>query len=397
MVFLLPLLGYLAAIVAIGSVSTFIVLPLLLAATAAVVQATSTSNNKDDNSVRLQHSALLTGRVWHTRFHPKRHAFTYPIFMFALDLAELEAFRNKLWPLVPFLLNIRPTEDHLKNGEGRTTKNTTTKSTESTTIDDNKSDDDSFLERIFRLVAERTNNKFQPNSATHRVTLLTHLCYYGYNFNPVSFYSIINKSSHTIEAMVGEVSNTPWMEMYCYVLHPDGMDQVQVEETTQKDTAASTQNIFYSFPKSFHVSPFMEMDYWYDWTFAGEPQKQHPTTFESSGNKGKITVVNTLRWRNSNNQIEFTAKLILEPQKSSSSLSPWTVAWQLIRFPTFCVLIQLWIHYQAVWLFVRGIVYIPHPQGSETVASKMIATIMVPFFAVRDYVSNNNKQKSKAE
>lgn len=398
MVFLLPLLGYLVAIVAIGSVSIFMVLPLLLAATAAAIQATSTSNNKDDNSVLLRYSTLLIGRVWHTRFQPKRHAFTYPIFMFALDLTELEAFRNKLWPLVPFLLNIRPTEDHLKNGEGLNTKNMTTKSTESTSIDDNKSDDDNFLVRIFRLVAEKTNDKFQPNSATHRVTLLTHLCYYGYNFNPVSFYYIINKSSHAIEAMVGEVSNTPWLEMYCYVLHPDSMDQVQVKETTQKDTAASAQYIFYSFPKSFHVSPFMEMDYWYDWTFTGVPQQQLQSTFESSGNKGEITVVNTLRRRNSNNPIEFTAKLILEPQ-SSSSLSPWTVAWQLIRFPTFCVLIQLWIHYQAVWLFVKGIVYIPHPQGSETVVSKMIATIMVPFFAVRDYVSksSNNNSKSKAE
>jgi DUF1365 family protein len=59
----------------------------------------------------------------------------------------------------------------------------------------------------------------------HHVMLLTHLCYYGYNFSPVSLhYIILNKDSNKIEATVREVSNMPWTEMYCYVLHPNSVN-----------------------------------------------------------------------------------------------------------------------------------------------------------------------------
>eukprot|EP00536_Pseudo-nitzschia_multiseries_P014458 jgi/Psemu1/69105/estExt_Genemark1.C_7070020 len=259
--------------------------------------------------------------------------------------------------------------------------------------------------RILRLVAEKTNHKFRPLPTTHRVTILTHLCYYGYNFNPVSFYYVVDKKTEEIEAMVGEVSNTPWTEMYCYILHPDSTDQVATTTTTtttttnlkkakttknsnEKETQTqppqpppsmntnnshsdsdSVQKVEYSFPKSFHVSPFMEMDYWYDWTFAGVPSQNKNRNRNSSI---PLTVINTLRKRN-NNRIEFTAKLVLD---GNHSITPWTVVWELIKFPMLCVLLQIWIHYQAALLFLKGIVYVPHPQGSETAASVMIAKLM---------------------
>jgi uncharacterized protein len=386
----------------------FVVLPMLLAAIAAILQAFSKRQNEDKN---LKFTSLYTGRVWHTRFHPNRHAFQYPIFMFAMDLAELDGFRAKLWPLVPYLVNFRPHQDHLKNGEGMTT----TKSKETSSAlqtshninaDDHSdhSDSNRLMDRVFRLVAERTNDKFIPSTSTHRVVLLTHLCYYGYNFNPVSFYYIVDRKNEVVDAMVGEVSNTPWLEMYCYVLQKDSNDQVQVVKSTQSgsndpavassSSSTSQSKQQYSFPKTFHVSPFMEMDYWYDWTFVGVPQLPTPPTTtvqQQPQQSSEITVVNTLR-RRGNDQVVFTAKLVMDARP----MTPLQVAWQMIRFPTFCFLIQLWIHYQAAWLFIKGIVYVPHPQGCETAASKAIATIMVPFFAVRDYFYSQHS-KSKTE
>jgi hypothetical protein len=55
------------------------------------------------------------------------------------------------------------------------------------------------------------------------------------------------------------------------------------------------------------------------------------------------------------------------------------------------MLIQIWIHYQAALLFIKGVVYIPHPQGSETAASKTIAAVMAPFFALQDWLSPKPK------
>jgi len=452
----------------------FFVLPLILAFTAKCnIISSSTTTTK----LLLRNSALYTGNVWHTRFHPKIHSFTYPIFMFALDLEELEAFRKILWPLSMWLIQFRE-KDHLKNGEGMgvmvrdnndNNKNndnldenmdnklssslsngikSDNNDNDSVNNDDNDSpngnnddsgnsanddddDDDkgspigstvfkeeaessmsSIGDRIMRLVAKKTNNKFKPTLHTHSVMILTHLCYYGYNFNPVSFYYIIdkknlksnsnNKSTTTnndIAAIVGEVSNTPWLQQYCYVLHPESV-KVIVKESIIKPQSNHLHNrgdnkhiikkFEYSFPKEFHVSPFMEMDYFYDWSFIGIPGA--PPADVNATRTNSITVVNTLRKRK-NNRIEFTAKLVME----SNHITPFRVVWQMIKFPMYCMIIQIWIHYQAVLLFLKGVVYIPHPLGSETTISLVIARIMIPFFALRDYYNvntDNNKTKS---
>ena len=136
----------------------------------------------------------------------------------------------------------------------------------------------------------------------------------------------------------------------------------------------------------------MEMNYFYDWSFIGIPRAaattqacvspgSHDDNKEPS--KNPITVVNSLR-RRSNDRMEFTAKLVMQ----CNPVTPFQVAWQIIRFPIYCIIIQIWIHYQAVLLFLKGIVYIPHPMGIETTASVVIAKIMIPFFAMKDYYGN---------
>jgi DUF1365 family protein len=55
---------------------------------------------------------------------------------------------------------------------------------------------------------------------TARIMLLTHLSYFGYVFNPVSFYFIYDPSTgnRRVSTVLAEVSNTPWNEMHLYVL-----------------------------------------------------------------------------------------------------------------------------------------------------------------------------------
>ena len=330
----------------------FVVLPLTLAVIATI---RSSGGNRDK-----YRSTLYVGKVWHARYLPKVHSFSYPIFIFSLDLEEVDTlFRMLLWPL-NYIVTFRES-DHLINGEGMVMDSKCSK------------EENSLIQRILRVVSEKTHNKFQPTLKTHRVFLVTHLCYYGYNFNPVSFYYIINRQKpNMIDALVAEVSNTPWNEMHCYVLHPDSTDQVQTPDN--KNSTVPCKH--YLFPKAFHVSPFMEMGYVYDWTFYGVPG-----TLE----RQPLTMVTTMK---NGDQAHFTAKLQIAPQVPT----PFRLAWEIIRFPIFCMIIQIWIHYEAVWLFVKGIAYVPHPQGSETMASRTIAAIMTPFFAIRDWISPKSKQ-----
>jgi len=296
-------------------------------------------------------SSLFVGRVWHTRHLPTHHAFCYPLFIFAVDLEKIEdeLFDDKLWPL-SIIMNLR-TSDHLKNGEGLIIQ-----------ADDN----DKLRERIYRLVAEKTENRFQPTSETHRILLATHLCYYGYCFNPVSFYYLLNRTTGKTDAVVAEVSNTPWNEMYCYVLHPQSL---------QVKTVTSTRNgINYVFPKAFHVSPFMEMDYNYDWIF---DDRLHDS----------IRVVTAMK---RGDTPQFSATMHVHRK----GLHPYRLAWQLASYPIYCMIIQIWIHYEAFWLFYKGVSFQPHPEGAETTASRVIGNLMKPFFAVQAWIEERQSKKN---
>ena len=81
------------------------------------------------------------------------------------------------------------------------------------------------------------------------VRLLTHLRSLGYAFNPVSFYYCFAADGRTLEAVVAEITNTPWSERHAYVL------------------PAAAGGAAAHLEKAFHVSPFFPMEQRYAWTF----------------------------------------------------------------------------------------------------------------------------------
>ena len=83
---------------------------------------------------------------------------------------------------------------------------------------------------------------------TGPIRLLTQLRSFGHCFNPVSFYYCFDRGADRVEALVAEVTNTPWGERHAYVLGgPDERRGVLTGE----------------FDKALHVSPFMDMDHRY--------------------------------------------------------------------------------------------------------------------------------------
>ena len=88
--------------------------------------------------------------------------------------------------------------------------------------------------------------------------MLTQLRSCGYIFNPVTIY-ICKGLKGELEAIVAEITNTPWGEKHAYVL----------DARTQ--SGKSTKS--WTFNKTFHVSPFHPMEHVYHWSIQLRDQR----------------------------------------------------------------------------------------------------------------------------
>lgn len=173
-------------------------------------------------------SHIYTGKVGHFRRVPHAHGFTYKVFMMYLDLDELEnVFSGNLFWSVnrPNLASFYEKDHYSEQGLG-------------------------LADSIRALIQRKTGKQHRGS-----IRLLTHLRYFGYVMNPVSFYFCHNNEDGQVDFIVGEVNNTPWGERHCYVL--DCTDQ------------RGKKTKFFEFSKAFHVSPFMGMQQDYHWSFSG--------------------------------------------------------------------------------------------------------------------------------
>ena len=179
------------------------------------------------------HSAIYFGRVKHQRYLPKAHAFSYRVCLLWLDLSELPTvFRGRwFWSVGRRNLAWFRRADYL--GDERV----------------------ALAEEVRRRVESRTGKR--PNGP---IRMLTQLRMFGVCFNPVTFYYCYNADGSAVEYVLAEITNTPWNERHHYVL----------EASATPQRAATIKA---SFPKSFHVSPFMPMEMQYDWAF-GEPGEE---------------------------------------------------------------------------------------------------------------------------
>ena len=167
-------------------------------------------------------SAAYEGWVRHRRFEPVDHDFRYPLFLMYLDLEELpQLFDGSLaWSARrPALARFRRS-DYL--GDPRRP----------------------LREEVLDLLEARTGRR--PGGP---VRLLTQLRQFGFAFNPVSFYYCFGSNGERVDAVVAEVTNTPWGERHAYVLEREGEGSVIADRLR----------------KEFHVSPFLAMDGDYEW------------------------------------------------------------------------------------------------------------------------------------
>ena len=161
------------------------------------------------------------------------------------------------------------------------------------------------------------------------IRMLTHLRYFGYCFNPASFYYCYDDSDIRVETIVVEIHNTPWGERHCYVFG-DSQNEHPVDHWRR-----------YRFNKNFHVSPFIDMDIQYDWRFRvpGDIIRVHMIDIEK-------------------HKKLFDATLMLKRQPISHK----GLTRVLIKYPLMTMKVTTMIHFQALRLLLNNTPFFTHPK-----------------------------------
>jgi uncharacterized protein len=250
-------------------------------------------------------SCLYEGWITHRREGDVRHAFRFPLAMLYLDLDELDDVFRRRWCWSadrPALAWVRRA-DHI----GRP--------------------DTPLADAVRDLVARRTGAR--PDGP---IRLLTHPRYAGYVFNPLSLFYCFDPAGTRVEAVVADVTNTPWGERHQYVLTPAAPGAVDAVEARHA--------------KAFHVSPFLPMALEYDWRL-GLPGRSLGVRIAA-----RLPGVPAAA-----GPAVFTATLALRRR----AITGRTLAGVLVRFPAQTVQVVVGIYWQALRLWWRGAPFHAHP------------------------------------
>ena len=253
-------------------------------------------------------SYMYTGTVVHRRYRPVNHTFKFDLFMMYLDLAELPGLFDGylLWSARRPALAWFRRSDHF-------------------------GDPEVSLDTAVRGCVEKSTGQ-RPDGP---IRLLTHLRYGGYISNPVSVYYCFDANAEHIEALLLEVTNTPWGERHVYVVAP-----------TPHTQGASISN---QFAKALHVSPFMSMD----------------LTYQMRSNVPGEKLNLSLAARRADDAF-FDAELNLRRQPISAS----RLAGSLLRYPFMTAGVTAGIYWQALRLRLKGVPFVPHPRRSRDNTSR---------------------------
>lgn len=247
----------------------------------------------------MRNSCLYECTVMHHRLEPKQNRFHYKLFMFYLDLDQLDqvvtdnAFisHNKF-----NLFNFRE-QDHLQFPKENPDTSRTVKEQVLGYLKENGVDTDKI----------------------GKIMLLTNLCTLGYQFNPVSFYFCYDMNNQPVCSVV-EVCNT-YREMKPYFL---GTEKLDGNNFSNQQT------------KNFYVSPFIDMDsdFHFNLDIPGEKLKVRIDDYKN----GKRFFLSTLSGK-------------------KKALTNWNTFKYAVKFPFITLQVITLIHWQAFRLWFKKISY----------------------------------------
>jgi len=189
----------------------------------------------------------------------------------------------------------------------------------------------SIYQQACLKIKQQTGKKFNG-----KVYLLANLSYWGYCYNPVSFYCCYDEQG-SLSFILSEIHNTPWGERFTYV-H-------DVNQYLKSTDSSQTKNIdddklVFEFDKQFHVSPFMPMGLKYEWSFSITHEK----------------VLISMNLKQQTHSI-FNATLNLQGQKLDQSLANKIP----FKYPFMCLKVITAIYWNALRLWLKKVPFHDHP------------------------------------
>ena len=236
-------------------------------------------------------SCIYNGIVTHKRFKPVKHNLKYKTFSIFLDLDEIDNLdkSNPIFSFNKFNIFSFYNKDHGPR--------------------DGKS---------LKIWAINNLKKFNIYQNVNKVKLLCYPRIFGFVFNPLSiFYCYENK---VLKAIFYEVKNT-FNEQHTYIFKNKKKDKI--EQTCKK---------------KFYVSPFMDMETWYDFKLI-RPDKKLFVSIKQTDKKGLVlTAVQT------GERKEFSFKQLVI---------------NFFQYPLMTLKIISAIHFEAFLLWKKGAIYRP--------------------------------------
>ena len=151
--------------------------------------------------------------------------------------------------------------------------------------------------------------------------------HFGFVINPLALYYCYD-ATQNLQYIVGEITNTPWGERYCYVFD------------MRKKSPAKPHK--FSFKKEFHVSPFLPMAMDYTWLLS------------APGDGLRVDI-----WNKTGERLDFEAHLDLS--RRDFSLSGLYGNMLLMPFMTWRIWLGIYIN-AGVLYALKQVTFYNHPR-----------------------------------
>ena len=234
-------------------------------------------------------SCIYNGIITHHRFKPVKHSLKYKTFSLLLDLDEVESLTKKIsiFSLNKFNIFSFYNKDH------------------------GARDGSSLKQWVLENI-----KKFNINSNITQIKLLCYPRIFGYVFNPLSIFYCYEENR--LKVIFYEVKNT-FNEQHTYIFK-----------------IKNNENIEQKCKKKFYVSPFMDMETYYNFKLINPNEKL--SVFIKQTDKKDIILTAT----QTGDKKEFTFKQLI---------------FNFIKYPFMTIKIITSIHYEALLLWKKGAIY----------------------------------------